>query len=119
MLPFTVEKQNLLMHVLHDLHQGLGWGDQYFRFGRIQQNAGKKAAKIQIINSRVSVAAGLHEVSPVVLSYSQHHCSCCSQGSCCHENKKERLGRWAIIMGGAAWKYRQPRVLLRTGPELM
>lgn len=61
-LPFNSEKQNLLMHVLHDLHQGLGWGDQYFRFGRIHENAGKKAAKIQIINNRVSVAAGLHEV---------------------------------------------------------
>ena len=62
-LPFNSEKQNLLMHVLHDLHQGLGWGDQYFRFGRVQQNTGKKAAKIQIINNRVSVAAGLHEVT--------------------------------------------------------
>ena len=61
-LPFNTEKQNLLMHVLHDLHQGLGWGDQYFRFGRIQENAHKKAARIQIINNRVSVAAGLHEV---------------------------------------------------------
>lgn len=30
-LPFNPEKQNLLMHVLHELHQGLGWGDQYFR----------------------------------------------------------------------------------------
>ncbi|KAL0026084.1 hypothetical protein WJX79_008571 [Trebouxia sp. C0005] len=60
-LPFNPEKQNLLMHVLHDLHQGLGWGDQYFRFGRIQENVHKKAARIQIINNRVSVAAGLHE----------------------------------------------------------
>lgn len=71
-LPFDSEKQNLLMHVLHDLHQGLGWGDQYFRFGRIQENTVKNAAKIQIINNRVSVAAGLHEVG---------HChrliSCC------------------------------------------
>lgn len=57
-LPFNSEKQNLLMHVVHELHQGLGWGDQYFRFGRIQENAGKKAARIQIINNRVSVAAG-------------------------------------------------------------
>ena len=62
-LPFNCEKQNLLMHVVHDLHQGLGWGDQYFRFGRIQENAGRKAARIQIINNRVSVAAGLHEVN--------------------------------------------------------
>ena len=69
MLPFNTEKQNLLMHVLHDLHQGLGWGDQYFRFGRIQENAVKKAAKIQILNNRVSVAAGLHEVS----AYASHH----------------------------------------------
>ena len=61
-LPFSSEKQNLLMHVLHDLHQGLGWGDQYFRFGKVQENAGKKAAQIQIINNRVAVAAGLHEV---------------------------------------------------------
>lgn len=61
-LPFSPEKQNLVMHVLHDLHQGLGWGDQYFRFGRIQENVHKKAARIQIINNRVSVAAGLHEV---------------------------------------------------------
>lgn len=69
-LPFNSEKQNVLMHVLHELHQGLGWGDQYFRFGRVQENAGKRAAKIQIINNRVSVAAGLHEVgSPSVL----HH----------------------------------------------
>ncbi|KAL3142557.1 hypothetical protein ABBQ38_002877 [Trebouxia sp. C0009 RCD-2024] len=60
-LPFNSEKQNVLMHVLHELHQGLGWGDQYFRFGRVQENAGKRAAKIQIINNRVSVAAGLHE----------------------------------------------------------
>ncbi|KAL0051196.1 hypothetical protein WJX82_003584 [Trebouxia sp. C0006] len=60
-LPFNPEKQNLVMHVLHDLHQGLGWGDQYFRFGRIQENVHKKAARIQIINNRVSVAAGLHE----------------------------------------------------------
>jgi len=64
-LPFNSEKQNLVMHVLHDLHQGLGWGDQFFRFGRIQENAGKKAARIQIINNRVSVAAGLHEVHTV------------------------------------------------------
>lgn len=61
-VPFNPEKQNLLMHVLHELHQGLGWGDQYFRFGRIQENAAKSAARIQIINMRVSVAAGLHEV---------------------------------------------------------
>ena len=61
-LPFNSEKQNVLMHVLHELHQGLGWGDQYFRFGRVQENARHKAAKIQIINNRVSVAAGLHEV---------------------------------------------------------
>lgn len=69
-LPFNSEKQNLLMHVVHELHQGLGWGDQYFRFGRIQENAGKKAAKIQIINNRVSVAAGLHEVGS---SYAVQH----------------------------------------------
>lgn len=74
-LPFNSEKQNLLMHVVHELHQGLGWGDQYFRFGRIQENAGKKAAKIQIINNRVSVAAGLHEVTS---SYAvrRNLCSC-------------------------------------------
>lgn len=63
-LPFNPEKQNLLLHVLHELHRGLGWGDQYFRLGQIQENAVKKAARIQIINMRVSVAAGLHEVTP-------------------------------------------------------
>lgn len=67
-LPFSPEKQNLLMHVLHNLHQGLGWGDQYFRFGRIQENAHKKAARIQIINNRVSIAAGLHEVPAHLLT---------------------------------------------------
>ena len=66
-VPFNSEKQNLLMHVVHDLHQGLGWGDQYFRFGRIQENAGRNAARIQIINNRVSVAAGLHEVNFLML----------------------------------------------------
>lgn len=75
-LPFNSEKQNLLMHVVHDLHQGLGWGDQYFRFGRIQENAGRKAARIQIINNRVSVAAGLHEVD------FSHAFSCTPRHSC-------------------------------------
>lgn len=70
-LPFNSEKQNVLMHVLHELHQGLGWGDQYFRFGRVKENAGKKAAKIQIINNRVSVAPGLHEVEPPALALTQ------------------------------------------------
>ena len=62
-VPFNPEKQNLLMIVLHEFLVGGVGGDQYFRFGRIQENAAKQAARIQIVNMRVSVAAGLHEVS--------------------------------------------------------